>query len=54
MSDAYDERALWMKAKLFLSHAMDDDEPRDFDGGCGHLLLSNFWPRRHWLEYLPC
>ncbi|MFE7421120.1 hypothetical protein [Rhodococcus sp. NPDC057529] len=31
MSDAYDEQALWMKAKLFLSHAMDDDEPRDFD-----------------------
>ncbi|WP_406105264.1 hypothetical protein [Micromonospora globbae] len=26
-----DEEALWLKAKLFLNHAMDDDEPRTFD-----------------------
>ncbi|MET7833243.1 hypothetical protein ABZS44_10480 [Micromonospora sediminicola] len=32
MSSAdYDEGALWLKAKLFLNHAMDEDEPRTFD-----------------------
>lgn len=30
VSDAYDAEALWLKAKLFVSHAMDD-EPRTFD-----------------------
>lgn len=27
----YDEEALWLKAKLFLNHAMDETEPRTFD-----------------------
>lgn len=27
----YDHRAFWMKAKLFLNHAMDQDEHRNFD-----------------------
>ncbi|MEO7261017.1 MAG: hypothetical protein ABI047_07165 [Jatrophihabitantaceae bacterium] len=31
MSASYDFEALWMKARLFLAHAMDDDEPRTFD-----------------------
>ena len=31
MNEAWDERALWQKARLFLNHAMDADEPRDFD-----------------------
>lgn len=31
MSDHYDAQALWLKAKLFLNHAMDDDVERDFD-----------------------
>lgn len=31
MSDAYDADALWLKAKLFLNHAMDDDGIRTFD-----------------------
>jgi hypothetical protein len=28
---AHDEKALWLKAKLFLNHAMDQEEPRTFD-----------------------
>lgn len=31
MPKPYDHEALWVKAKLFLNHAMDDDEPRTFD-----------------------
>lgn len=31
MINPYSEEALWLKAKLFLSHAMDDDAPRTFD-----------------------
>jgi hypothetical protein len=31
MSDTYDADALWLKAKLFINHAMDDEEPRTFD-----------------------
>ena len=31
MTAPYDERALWLKAKLFLNHAMDEEEPRTFD-----------------------
>lgn len=31
MSDTYDADALWLKAKLFINHAMDDLEPRTFD-----------------------
>ncbi|WP_062987071.1 hypothetical protein [Nocardia anaemiae] len=31
MTDSYDAHALWLKAKLFISHAMDDDVVRDFD-----------------------
>lgn len=31
MSDAYDADALWLKAKLFLNHAMDDEGVRTFD-----------------------
>lgn len=31
MSAPYDYEALWMKAKLFLNHAMDDPEIRSFD-----------------------
>ena len=27
----YDHAALWVKAKLFINHAMDPDEPRTFD-----------------------
>ncbi|MFG1652931.1 hypothetical protein ACGFIE_23665 [Micromonospora sp. NPDC049275] len=30
-SSEYDDEALWFKAKLFVNHAMDDDEPRAFD-----------------------
>ncbi|OBK35193.1 hypothetical protein A5658_09585 [Mycobacterium sp. 1245111.1] len=31
MSDTYDADALWLKAKLFINHAMDEEEPRTFD-----------------------
>ncbi|WP_206497630.1 hypothetical protein [Rhodococcus sp. KRD175] len=31
MSAPYDHEALWLKAKLFLNHAMDDPEVRSFD-----------------------
>lgn len=31
MNEAYDEKALWQKARLFLNHAMDSNEPRTFD-----------------------
>lgn len=31
MTASYDHTALWLKAKLFLNHAMDSDEPRTFD-----------------------
>lgn len=31
MSDACDAPALWIKARLFINHAMDPDEPRTFD-----------------------
>ncbi|WP_315770146.1 hypothetical protein [Rhodococcoides kroppenstedtii] len=31
MSAPYDYEALWLKAKLFLNHAMDDPELRSFD-----------------------
>ncbi|WP_033247451.1 hypothetical protein [Nocardia carnea] len=31
MSDVYDARSLWMKSRLFINHAMDEDDPRDFD-----------------------
>lgn len=31
MSTPYDHKALWIKAKLFLNHAMDLDEPRGFE-----------------------
>ncbi|MGW0323951.1 hypothetical protein [Nocardia sp. NPDC003183] len=31
MSDNYDAQALWLKAKLFLNHAMDDGDERSFD-----------------------
>jgi len=31
MTAPYDHAALWLKAKLFLNHAMDPDEPRVFD-----------------------
>ena len=31
MSAPYDYRALWLKAKLFLNHAMDSDQPRVFE-----------------------
>jgi hypothetical protein len=31
VNEAYDEEALWQKARLFLNHAMDLDEPRTFD-----------------------
>ena len=31
MSDTYNADALWLKAKLFLNHAMDDDGVRTFD-----------------------
>lgn len=30
MTKPWDSDALFLKAKLFLNHAMDDDEPRDF------------------------
>jgi hypothetical protein len=31
MSTSYDHEALWIKAKLFLNHAMDSDESRGFE-----------------------
>lgn len=31
MTTPYDEHALWHKAKLFVNHAMDPEEPRTFD-----------------------
>jgi len=31
VSDTYNPDALWLKAKLFLNHAMDDDGARTFD-----------------------
>lgn len=31
MSDAVNSDALWLKARLFINHAMDDDEPRAFE-----------------------
>lgn len=31
MSTPYDHEALWVKAKLFVNRAMDDDESRSFD-----------------------
>jgi hypothetical protein len=31
MSDACDAAALWLKARLFINHAMDPGEPRTFD-----------------------
>ncbi|MDQ1627059.1 MAG: hypothetical protein QOI54_803 [Actinomycetota bacterium] len=31
MSDVYDSEALWLKARLFVNHAMDHEEPRTFD-----------------------
>lgn len=31
MSNSYDHEALWLKAKLFLSWALEDGEPRTFD-----------------------
>lgn len=31
MTDPWDADALWIKAKLFVNHAMDDDAPRGFD-----------------------
>ncbi len=31
MTAPWDERALWLKAKLFLNHAMDEEESRTFD-----------------------
>jgi len=31
VNEPYDERALWQKARLFLNHAMDPNEPRTFD-----------------------
>lgn len=31
MSDAVNSDALWLKARLFINHAMDDDDPRTFD-----------------------
>ncbi|MYS85232.1 hypothetical protein [Embleya scabrispora] len=31
MSAPFDHEALWMKAKLFLNRAMDDDDSRGFD-----------------------
>lgn len=31
MTAPYDYSALWLKAKLFFNHAMDEEEPRSFD-----------------------
>ena len=31
MNDTYDSDALWLKARLFINHAMDEAEPRTFD-----------------------
>ncbi len=31
MNDGYDYEALWLKARLFINHAMDLDEPRTHD-----------------------
>lgn len=31
MTTPYDPEAFWIKAKLFLNHAMDSDGPRTFD-----------------------
>ncbi|GAC59846.1 hypothetical protein GSI01S_06_00010, partial [Gordonia sihwensis NBRC 108236] len=31
MTAPWNPDALWIKAKLFINHALDDDEPRDFD-----------------------
>jgi hypothetical protein len=31
VKDACDSAALWLKARLFINHAMDGDEPRGFD-----------------------
>lgn len=31
MSDVYDAEALWLKARLFINHALDPEEPRTFD-----------------------
>ncbi len=51
MTAPYNHDALWVKAKLFINRAMDEDETRSPDERCLWAPCRwNCWPRPLWHE----